>query len=117
MNRILGLGLLLALLTMPVFAAKNSQSFYLPSVVAVGDTKIPQGRCEVTWTEPNGSDVQLTIKTEDRKTFTLPARLVESKQQSAGVLTSEQNGVTILQELHTTKVRLLLGTTTPVAQQ
>lgn len=116
MKRILGIALLLALFSVPIFAAKNSQSFYLPTTVTVGDTKLPQGRCEVTWTEATGSDVKLTIKTEDRKTFTLPAQLVESKQPNAGVLTSEQNGVTYLKEFHTTKARFVLGQTQAVQQ-
>lgn len=116
MKRILGIALLLASFSVPVFAAKNSQSFYLPTAVTVGDTKLPQGRCDVTWTEAKGSDVTLTVKTEDRKTFTLPAQLVESKQPNAGVLTSEQNGVTYLKELHTTKLRFVLAPA-PAVQQ
>jgi hypothetical protein len=38
--------------------------------------------------------VQLTIKTDDRKTVTVPALMVEGKEDRAGVVTSVVNGVT-----------------------
>jgi len=68
MKRILGLGLFLALLSLPLLAAKNSETFLLPSEGRVGDSTLPEGHCNVTWTDVSGSQVQLTIKTEDKKT-------------------------------------------------
>lgn len=108
MKRILELGLLLVLLCTPLIAAKNSQSFLLPSDVRVGDVQLREGHCDVTWTEPSGSQVQLTIKTEDKKTVTIPAQVVAGKQSSVGVETSVVNGVTHLVALHTTNARFII---------
>ena len=96
MKRILGLGLFLALSCLPLLAAKNSETFLLPSEVRVGDTTLPEGHCNVTWTDASGSQVQLTIKTEDKKTITIPARVIEGKQVGGGVETAVSNGVTYL---------------------
>ncbi len=113
MKRILGLGLLLALLSLPLLAAKNSQKFLLPSDVRVGDVQLQGGPCEVTWTDASGSQVQLTIKTQDKKTVTIPARLVEGKHPTAAVQTYVANGVTYLRELDTTKEGFVLQDRVP----
>ena len=109
MKRILGVGLLMALFCLPLVAAKNSQAFLLPPNVRVGDTQLPEGRYDVTWTEPSGSQVQLTFKTEDKKkTITVPATLVQEAQSKAGMQTVFVNGVLYLQEVHTTKVKFVI---------
>lgn len=100
MKRILGLGLLLALSFVPLFAAKNSQVFLLPSDVRVGDIQLREGHCTVRWTEMTGSQVQLTIKTEDNKTVTIPAKVIVGKQRDTGVETMVANGVTYLLAFH-----------------
>lgn len=100
MKRILGFGLLLALFCLPLLAAKNSQTALLPSPVRVGDVQLRQGHCDVTWTEPSGSQVQLTFKSSDKKTVTIPARVVQEKGK-VGVSTFVKDGVTYLQELQT----------------
>ena len=97
----LRLGLLLVLGSAPLLAAKNSQTFLLPSEVRVGDTTLPEGHCTVTWTAASGSQVQLTIKMEDKKTVTIPARVIEGKQVSGSVETAVSNGVTYLLCFHT----------------
>lgn len=107
MKRILGLGLLLALFCLPLLAAKNSQTVLLPSAVRVGDVQLPQGYCQVTWTEPSGSQVQLTLKSADKKTVTIPARLVQEKGK-VGVSTFVKDGVTYLQELQTKDARFVI---------
>ena len=52
--------------------------------------------------------MQLTIKTDDKKTVTVPALMVEGKEDRAGVVTSVVNGVTYLVELHTTECQIRL---------
>ena len=59
--------------------------------------------------------MQLTIKTEDKKTITVPARVVEGKQDRTGVITSVVNGVTYLDELHTRNARFILQKNTTEA--
>jgi phenolic acid decarboxylase len=86
----------------------NTQVFLLPSDVKIGDTQVPGGHCTVAWTQPSGSQVRLTIKTEDRKTITVPARVVEEKQPNVAVQTFVVNGVTYLEEFDTTKARFIV---------
>src|ERR1700747_3692103 len=101
MTRILGFAFFFTLSSVTLMGAKNSQTFYLSSDVRTGNVQLPRGICEVTWSTPSGSRVQLTIKTDDRKTVTVPALMVEGKEDRAGVVTSVVNGVTYLVELHT----------------
>ncbi|HXJ86883.1 MAG TPA: hypothetical protein VMS18_08720 [Candidatus Binatia bacterium] len=108
MKRILGLGLFLVVVSLPLLAAKNSQTFLLPSKVRVGDSTLPEGHCDVSWTDASGSQVQLTIKTEDKKTVTIPARVVEGKQLGGGVETVVSNGVTYLLAFHTAKATFVI---------
>lgn len=108
MRRILGFALLFMLSSVALMAAKNSQTFYLPADVRAGSVQLPRGICEVTWNAPSGSQVQLTIKTEDQKTVTVPARIVEGKQDSTGTVTTVVNGVTYLVELRTKNAKFVL---------
>src|ERR1700692_1857166 len=85
MRRILGFALLFILSSVTLMAAKNSQTFYLSSDVRAGNVQLPRGICEVTWSTSSGSRVQLTIKTDNEKTVTVPALMVEGKEERAGV--------------------------------
>ena len=108
MRRILGTAILFLFCSAALLAAKNAQTFYLPTQVQAGNTQIPRGICEVTWGQPTGSQVQLTIKTEDRRTITIPARMVEEKENESGIVTLVENGVTYLQEFRTKNARFIL---------
>jgi hypothetical protein len=107
MRRILGLALVVILAAVTLMAAKNSQTFYLSSDVRAGNVQLPRGICEVTWSTPSGSRVQLTIKTDDKKTVTVPALMVEGKEDRAGVVTSVVHGVTYLVEIHTRNAKFV----------
>ena len=107
MRRIFGLGLLLTLSSPALFAAGNSHTFYLPTDVRAGNAQIPRGIVEMTWSDVSGSEAQLTIKTENKKTITIPARVVEGKQEGSGVVTSVVNGVTYLDELRTKNAKFI----------
>lgn len=107
MRRILGQALLLMLFSVTLMAATDSQTFYLATPVRAGKVQLPRGICEVTWSPASGSRVQLTIKTEDEKTITVPVRMAEGKQDRTGVVTSVVNGVTYLDELDTRNVRFI----------
>jgi hypothetical protein len=52
----------------------------------------------------------MTIKTEDEKTFKILSRVSEGKQDRTGVVTSVVDGVSYLQELHTSNVKFILQT-------
>ncbi|MGC2474408.1 MAG: hypothetical protein WA485_08735 [Candidatus Sulfotelmatobacter sp.] len=108
MKRILGIALLLTSCSLPLLAGNNSQGFTLPSNVRIGNTQLPEGHCSVAWTQPSGSQVQLTIKTEDRKTITVPAQVVETKQGVVSVQTFVANGVTYVSEFDTKNARFIV---------
>jgi phenolic acid decarboxylase len=108
MKRTLGIAVSLALFSLPLLAGNNSQNFLLPSAVRIGDAQLPEGHCNVAWTQPSGSQVQLTIKTEGQKTITIPARVVEGKQNSVAVQTFMANGVTYVKEFDTKNARFVV---------
>lgn len=108
MKHILGKALLLALFSLPLFAASSSQQFLLPSTVRIGDAQLPQGHCKVTWSQPTGSQVQLTITMEHQKTITVPAQLIEGRQVDVAVQTSVANGVTYVKEFDTKNARFII---------
>ncbi len=103
-----GLALLAMLSSGPLMAAKGTQTIYLATPVRAGNRELPRGICEVSWNTSAGSRVQLTIKTEDDKTLTVSARMVEGRQDTTGVVTSVTNGVTYLQELHIKNARFVI---------
>jgi hypothetical protein len=103
----LGLAVSSILISASLLTAENSQTFYLATAARVGNVELPRGICEVTWNTGTGSRVSLTIKTDDKKTVTVSARMVEGKQEKTGVVTSVVNGVTYLQELHTKNAKFI----------
>lgn len=111
MKRIWGTALLLLLAScsLPLAAAKNSQAFALTTEARVGDVQIPQGQYTVSWTDPSGTQVQLTLKADGKKPITIPARLIVERHSEAGVTTFNENGVTYLQDFHTTKQTFILS--------
>ena len=116
MRRIIGFALLFILSSVTLVSAKNSQTFYLSSDVRAGNVQLPRGICEVTWSTTSGSRVQLTITTDDKKTVTVPALMVEGKDDRAGVVTSVVNGVTYLVELHTRNAKFVFDNGTEASK-
>jgi hypothetical protein len=108
MRLILGFALLSILFSATVMAAQNSQTFYLATAARAGKIQLPRGIYEVTWSAPSKSRVTLTIKTEDEKTFKILSRVIEGRQDRTGVVTSVVDGVSYLQELHTSNAKFIL---------
>jgi len=96
------LPLLLTGCTLPPVAAENSQIFILQVDVRVGDLEIPRGQYHVSWTEPSGSQVRLTLTGGCKKLITILARPISERHPKAGITTFEENGVTYLEDFHTT---------------
>jgi hypothetical protein len=107
MKRVSVLVLLVVLPSVGLMAAQNSQTFYLNSDVRVENVRLPRGICEVSWSKPSGSRVKLTIRTDDKRTVSIPARAIEGTQAGSGVVTTVVNGVTYLVELHTRNVKFV----------
>ena len=108
MKRTLILASLITLFSLPAFAATHSQTFLLPTDLRVGETLLPAGHCVVTWSDPTGDQVQLSIKTEDKKTFTIPARVIQEKQTLSTIETFVSNGITYLHEIKTPKIQFVI---------
>ena len=109
MKRLVLLVVVMASLAVPAMAASNSQVFALPYSVRLGDVQLPGGRCEVTWAEASGSQVQLTIKTSDKKTVTVPARVTpEPKTTYIAPVTSEVDGVRHLKGFRTKEATIAI---------
>lgn len=117
MKRFLGFALLLTLIATPLLAkTKNSHTYLLTSDTKVGDTQLPQGRYDVSWSEAKGSEVQLSIKTPDKKTITVPAHVVKNNENNFGVETSVSNGVTTLKEFYTPTSRFVVDSSASVGK-
>lgn len=111
MKRIFGFALIVASLSVPALAAKNSQNVTFNDPVKVGSTQLPAGDYKVTWTG-TGSAVQVTIADKDKKTVTVPAKMVDAKNGHVAVLTNTVGGVTVLQSIELSKMSLVIGSAT-----
>jgi hypothetical protein len=114
MKRIFGFALMLALLSIPALAAKNSQSLNIMDTVTVGNTQLPAAEYKVTWTA-TGDNAQVTL-THGKTTVTVPAKIVAEKHDFAGILTNSQGGSSVLEAIRLSNVSLVL-TAAPHAGQ
>jgi hypothetical protein len=102
MKRLFGYALMLALAAAPAFAAKNSQSLNFAQPVKVGTTEIPAGNCKVTWTG-TGDNVQVTLA-QNGKSVTVPAKVVEEKNDHTSYVVNRVNGSDQLQSIQLNKI-------------
>lgn len=107
MKRIFGFVLACTFLSIPAFAANNSQTVSLPSAVQVGSTQLPAGDYKVTWTG-TGDSAQVTLAKKGVQTVTVPAKVVAQKHDRTGVTTNSTGDKTILQVILLSKVSLVL---------
>jgi hypothetical protein len=107
MKRFFGFALMLALISVPAFAAKNSQGLNLASSVKVGTTQLAAGDYKVSWTG-TGSAVQVTIEQKGKASVTVPAKLVDAKNGRVGVITNTVGGVDVLQTIQLKDANLVL---------
>lgn len=115
MKRFFGFAMLVAMLCVPAFAAKNSQTVNLPETVKVGSTQIPAGDYKVTWTG-SASDTQVSLARNGKTVITVPAKLVAEKHNFNGVTTRTTASGEILQTIDLGNVSLVLGSE-PVSGQ
>ena len=94
MKRFLVNAAMLVVLSAPAFAAKNSEKVNIAVPVTVGATHIPAASYKVTWTG-TGNTGQVTL-TNGKSVVTLPAKVVEQKNNVNSVHTSSENGTTVL---------------------
>lgn len=118
MKRIVSYAFMLALLSAPAFAEKNSQSLSIPEAVSVGSTQLPAGEYKVTWTG-TGNDVKVTLQQKDTSrpaVGTFNAKMVDDKHVHNGYTVSRQNGVDQLEAIQLSKFSLVVGGSTSAGQ-
>jgi hypothetical protein len=98
MKRFFGFALMLALVSVPAFAAKNSQNVSITDPVKVGSTQLPAGDYKVSWTG-TGSNVQVTIAEKGKASVTVPAKIVEAKNGHIALLTNTVGGTSVLETI------------------
>jgi hypothetical protein len=110
--------LMLALLSVPAFAAKNSKSVNFPETVTVGSTQLPAGDYTVTW-NGTGSNVQVTIEQKSVShpaTATVAAKVTDQKHDRDGFTIDSKGGVNTLETLQFSKFDVVL-TSSPAPGQ
>ena len=113
MKRLLYSAAILALISVPAFAAKNSKSVTLPEAVTVGSTQLPAGDYKVTWTG-TGAGVQVTLVQTDKyspQSATVTAKVVEGAESHNGFAVDHQGNVNTLQTLQFGKTTLIFAGT------
>jgi len=108
MKHAFSIALIVALLSIPAFAADNSQTVTFHDPVKVGSSQLPAGDYKISWTG-TGSSVQVTISKKGVAPVTLPAKLVEQKHNRSGVTTNAVNGSNVLQTILLSHVSLIVG--------
>ena len=107
MKRFLGYAAMLALLSAPAFAAKNSEKVTISEPVTVGATQLQPAQYNVTWTG-TGSNAQVTLS-HDKQIVTVPAKVVDQKNNPTSIQTESKNGTNVLQGINLTKVTLVFS--------
>jgi len=105
MKRLFGFVLACAFLSAPAFAASNSQKVTIPDAVQVGSTVLPAGDYKVTWTG-TGASAQVTLAKKGVAPVTVPAKVVEQKNNHSGVSTVTQDGKLVLRTIILSNVNL-----------
>jgi hypothetical protein len=97
----------LALLSIPALAAKNSQTVVVPMAVRAGSAELAPGNYDLTWTG-SGSSVQITFTRNKKVIVTLPAKLIEENNKREQLETGTKSGVDILYKIRTRNMTLVL---------
>ncbi len=106
MKRLFGCAIMVALLSAPAFAAKNTETLTIAEPVTVGSTQLPAADYKVMWTGlgPNG---QVTL-VHGATRVTVPAKVTEQKNNGNSILTDNKNGANALEAIYLNKVSLVL---------
>lgn len=114
MKRFLGYAAMLALVSAPAFAAKNSENITISQPVTVGTTQLPAADYKVSWTG-TGNSAQVTL-VHGKSVVTVPAKLVEQKNNVNSVLTESKSGSNVLESINLKQVTLVF-TSSPSSGQ
>jgi hypothetical protein len=115
LKRFIGYAAILALVSAPAFAAKNSDNITIDRPATVGTTQLPAAEYKVTW-NATGSNAQVTL-THGHTVFTLPARVIEHKNNNHAVRVDTKDGAVILMGLDLGKVSVDFTSSSPSSGQ
>jgi hypothetical protein len=107
-KRVLAFTFILAILPFAANAAsKNSANVLINNDVTVGSTELPKGNYKVVWTgtESNG---QVTF-TNGKWTKTIPAHIVEGRNNTQAEMTDVKNNKTVLTAIQLSNATLQFG--------
>lgn len=105
MKRLSYCALILALLSVPAFAAKNTQTVSFPDAVKVGTSQLPAGDYRVSW-DGTGSSVQVTLEQKGVShpaTATVTAKVEQGKNNHNGFILNSQGGANNVETLQFTR--------------
>ena len=106
MKRPVAFAMMLAILSAPAFASRNSQTVNVPEPMKAGSTQLAAGDYNVTWTG-TGPNVQVTFTQNHKALVTVPAKLVEQGNKYEGLLTSNQGGGETLESIQLKNLSLI----------
>ena len=109
---------ILVLISIPAFAAKNSQTVNIPEAVTVGNTPLEAGDYKVTWSG-TGANVQVTLVEKDKyspKPVTVTAKAEDATVSQTGFTVERQGNVSKLSTLKVGKITLIFDTTSSSGQ-
>jgi|ERR1700733_2783352 len=107
-KRVLGFTFILAILPFAANAAsKNSANVIIEKDVTVGTTELPKGTYKVVWTGTD-TNAQVTF-THGTWTKTVPARIVEGRNETESELTDDKDNKTFLTALSLHNATLQFG--------
>jgi hypothetical protein len=102
LKRFIGYAAILALVSIPAFAANKSENIVIGHPVMAGTTQLPAATYKVTWSETS-SNAQVTL-THGKTVVTLPAKVIEQKHEINTFRTTEKGGATVLLGIDLSKV-------------
>jgi hypothetical protein len=111
MKRLLFSAAILALVSVPAFAAKNEKTVNFPDSVTIGSTQLPAGDYKVTWTG-TGANAQVTLIDKDKfksVPTTVTAKVVESSADHTGFTIDRQGSANVLQTLQLGKTTIVFA--------
>jgi len=112
MKRFFVFAVMLALLSAPALAGKNSQTVNIPMTMKAGSVELAAGNYNVTWTGA-GPSVLITFTRNNKMVVTLPGKLIEQSNKNEGLSTDSQGGVDVLQAIRTKNMTLVLDSSGP----
>jgi hypothetical protein len=107
MKRFFGFVIVCTLLSVSALAASNSQTIKLTDAVQVGSTVLPAGDYKISWTG-TGAGAQVTLLKKGLPPVTVPATVVEQKNNHTGISTDSQSGKNVLKSIILNNVSLNL---------